>query len=74
MDKGTLLYRQKKFEEALQTFQRALTITPSYAEAWLWSGKTREAMNQKQEARLDYQRAYGLDKSLAEAKEAADRL
>ena len=74
MDKGTLLYRQKKFEAALQTFQRALTITPSYAEAWLWSGKTREAMNQKQEARLDYQRAYGLDKSLAEAKEAADRL
>lgn len=74
MDKGTLQYRQKKFEAALQTFQRALTITPSYADAWLWSGKCREALNQKQEAKLDYQRAYGLDKSLTEAKEAANRL
>lgn len=74
MEKGTLLYQQEKFEAALQTFQRALTITPSYADAWLWSGKCREAMNQKQEAKLDYQRAYGLDKTLTEAKEAADRL
>jgi hypothetical protein len=31
-------------------------------------------MGNKDEAKLAYQRAYGLDKSLTEAKEAADKL
>lgn len=74
MDKGNLLYDARQYEEALQTFELATTVSPTFAEAYYWLGKTKEAMGNKKEAKLDYQRAYGLDKKLAEAKAAADRL
>jgi tetratricopeptide (TPR) repeat protein len=73
-DKGILFYDQKKYSEALKTFQLALTISPATAEFHYWIGKTEQAMGNKPEAKLAYQRAYGLDKSLTEAKEAAEKL
>jgi tetratricopeptide (TPR) repeat protein len=73
-DKGVLFYEGKKYGEALKTFQLALTISPATAEFHYWIGKTQQAMGNKQEAKLAYQRAYGLDPSLKEAKEAADNL
>ena len=73
-DKGIVYYEQKKYAEALKTFQLALTISPATAEFHYWVGKTEEATGNKNEAKLAYQRAYGLDKSLTEAKEAADKL
>lgn len=74
LSKGELLYQQKKWAEALKTFELAATVSPTYADAYYWIGKTQEAMGNKQEAKLNYQRAYGLDKSLTEAKQAAERL
>ena len=74
MDKGNLLYDAKQYKEALQTFELAATVSPTFAEAYYWLGKTKEAMGNKKEAKLDYQRAYGLDKNLADAKAAADKL
>jgi tetratricopeptide (TPR) repeat protein len=73
-DKGILFYDQKKYSEALKTFQLALTISPATAEFHYWIGKTYQAMGNKPEAKLAYQRAYGLDKSMWEAKEAAEKL
>jgi TolA-binding protein len=52
----------------------AAKVSPTYAEAYYWMGKTKEAMGKNTEAKSDYQRAYGLDKTLTEAKQAADRL
>lgn len=74
MDKGNLLYEAKDFQQALKTFELATTISPTFADAYFWLAKTKESMGNKKEARLDYQRAYGLDKSLTEAKAAADKL
>jgi tetratricopeptide (TPR) repeat protein len=74
MDKGNLQYDNKQYNEALKTFQLATTVSPTFAEAYYWRGKTHEALGNKAEAKLDYQRAYGLDKTLKEAKEASDRL
>lgn len=74
MEKGQLYYNSHQYTEALKTFQLATTITPTFADAYYWLGKTKEAMGNKGEAKLDYQRAYGLDKSLTEAKQAADKL
>ena len=74
MDKGSLLYDQKKYAEALQVFQLVNRITPTYADAYYWKGKCEEALNQKAAAKLNYQRAFGLDTALHEAKEAAARL
>ena len=74
MDKGKILYEQKKYNEALKVYQLVLSVSSTYADGYYWLGKCQEALGQKEEARLNYQRAYGLDKSLVEAKEAADRL
>jgi len=74
MDKGQLLFDQKKYSEAISVFQLALKISATNADAYYWLGKSEEAMGKKEDARLNYQRAYGLDKSLTEAKEGADRL
>ena len=74
IDKGRLLYREKKYQPALETFQLTTRITPTFASGYYWTAKCQEAMNNKEEAKLNYQRAYGLDKTLMEAKEAADKL
>ena len=74
MEKGQLYYSNKQYADALKTFRLATTITPTFADAYYWLGKTKEAIGDKAEAKLDYQRAYGLDKSLTEAKLAADKL
>ncbi|MFN2457087.1 MAG: tetratricopeptide repeat protein [Chitinophagaceae bacterium] len=74
MEKGQILYNQKKYADALKTFQLVVTITTTYADGYYWIAKTQQAMGNKQDAKLNYQRAYGLDKSLIEAKQAAESL
>ncbi|RPD44802.1 tetratricopeptide repeat protein [Paracnuella aquatica] len=74
MEKGVLLYNGKQYGAAQKAFELALTISPSYADAHLWLGKTAEAQGRKAEAKNHYTSAYSLDKSLREAKEAAERL
>ena len=74
IEKGIILFEQKKYNEAYQSFNLAMTISPKYADAYYWMGKCQEAIGQRDEAKLNYQRAYGLDKSLVEAKQAADRI
>lgn len=74
MEKGEILYETKKYQDALKAFRLASTISPTYADAYFWLGKTDEALGKKEEAKLNYQRAYGLDKTHTEAKSAADRL
>src|SRR6266487_133466 len=72
MDKGRILYDQKKYIDAAIVFQLALKVSATYADAYYWLGKCQQEFGKKEEAKLNYQRAYGLDKSLTEAKEAAD--
>ncbi|RYD94168.1 MAG: tetratricopeptide repeat protein [Sphingobacteriales bacterium] len=74
MEKGVVQYDQKRYNDALKTFQLALTITPTYADGYYWVGKCLEAQGNKEDARTNYQRAYGLDKTNKQAKEAAERL
>jgi tetratricopeptide (TPR) repeat protein len=74
MDKGEIFYNKKNYKEAIKTFELALKVSTTYAEAYFWLGKCQEAQGQKDDARLNYQRAYGFDKNFTEAKEAADRL
>ncbi|HWI90970.1 MAG TPA: tetratricopeptide repeat protein [Flavisolibacter sp.] len=74
MDKGQTYYDQKKYAEALKTFQLTTTVFPSESLPYFWLGKTQQALGDKNEARLNYQRAYGLDKTFTEAKDSADHL
>ncbi len=74
IEKGRVLYDQKKMEEAYRTFNLAMSISPKFPEAYYWMAKCQEALGQKEEARLNYQRAWGLDKTFTAAKESAERL
>ena len=74
IEKGRVQYDQKKFDDALKTFQLANTISATFADAYFWMGRCEEALGQKEEAKLNYQRAFSLDKTFTKAKEAADSL
>ena len=74
MEKGRILYKQSKFKEAMEVYDIAIKVSNSFADAHFWKGKCQEALGQKEEAKISYQRAYAFDKTLTEAKEAADRI
>lgn len=74
LDKGRLLFKQKKYEQALKSFALGQKLSPGTADFYFWVAKTQEAMGNKQDAKTNYERAYALDQSLTEAKEAAERL
>jgi len=74
IEKGKILLDQKKTTEALNTFQLANTITPSFPDAWYWVGRCLEIQGQKEEAKLNYEKAYSLDKTFTDAREAAEAL
>ena len=74
IEKGIVYYDQRKFEEAYKIFNLAMSISPKFADAYYWMAKCQESLGLKEDARLNYQRAYGLDKSLLEAKTGAERL
>lgn len=74
IEKGKILFDQKKTAEAFKTFQLANTIDPAFPDAWYWMAMCQEVSGQKEDAKLNYQKAYSLDKSFTQAKEAADRI
>lgn len=74
MEKGVIYFDQGKYKEAYEIFERVITISPSYANAYYWVARVQEQQGLRKEARLNYQRAYGLDKSLTQARQAADKL
>lgn len=74
IEKGRVQYDQQKFADALKTFGLVNTISPKFPDAWFWMGKCQEAMGDKDEARINYLKAYGLDQAFTEAKDAADKL
>lgn len=74
MEKGRILYKQSKFKEAIEVYDLAIKVSNSFADAHLWKAKCHEALGQKEDAKISYQRAYAFDKTLTEAKEAADRI
>lgn len=74
LDKGKLLLQQKKYEPALKAFAIGQKVSPATADFYFWVAKTQEAMGQKADAKMNYERAFALDKTMTEAKEAAARL
>jgi tetratricopeptide (TPR) repeat protein len=74
MEKGRILYKQEKYKEAMDVYDLAIRVSNSFADAHFWKGKCQEALGQKEDAKISYQRAYAFDKTFTEAKEAADRI
>jgi len=73
-DKGQVQLQQKDYSGALKTFELGLRVDPSVAEFYYWIAKVNEAQNNLAEAKLNYKKAYELDKNMTEAREAYDRL
>jgi len=74
INKGMSYYEGKDWKRAADVFRLAIRISPTEADAYYWLGKTDEAAGRKAEAKANYQRAAGLDKTHAAAREAAARL
>lgn len=74
IEKGALFFTLKKYTEALAVFNLALTISPKYADNYYWIAKCQQALGQKEEAKLNYQRAYGLDGGFKAARDSAGKL
>jgi tetratricopeptide (TPR) repeat protein len=74
IEKGGVLYEMKKYKEALDVFNLCLKVSPKFADAYYWIAKCQEAMGDKANAKLNYQRAFSLDDKLVEAKEAAEKI
>ncbi|MBP7558517.1 MAG: tetratricopeptide repeat protein [Chitinophagaceae bacterium] len=46
-------------------------MSPAFPDAWYWIGRCQQQAGQLLEARESYQKAYSLDKSFTEARDAA---
>ena len=74
MEKGFIYYDSKDYTNALKVFEKAITVNNTYADAYYWRAKCNEALGNKADAILDYERSLGLDKELKEAGDAIKRL
>lgn len=74
MEKGFIYYDSKNYTEALKVFETAITVNNTYADAYYWRAKCKEALGNKADAILDYKRSLGLDPQMKEAAEAVKRL
>jgi tetratricopeptide (TPR) repeat protein len=74
IEKGKILLEQKKTNEALRTFELANTVTPSFPDAWYWMGRCQEILGDKTEAKQNYEKAFELDNTFTEAKDAAEKI
>ncbi|MDQ7778521.1 MAG: tetratricopeptide repeat protein, partial [Planctomycetota bacterium] len=71
---GTLLYREKKEDEALKEFQKAIELDPRLQRAYLAIADILGKGNKKDEAREQLRRALEVDPDSAEAERARQML
>ena len=74
IEKGYLLYNDKKYQEALAVFVQLSNINQAFADGYYWQAKCNEALNKKQEAIELYNKTLILDAKLKEAREGIERL
>lgn len=73
-EKAIALYDLGKYEEALTTLKRAVTIQNNFDEGYYWMGKCYEKLHKPDDAIQSYQNALLYDKNFIEAREALERL
>ena len=74
IEKGVAFFKQKNYDEALNTFRMAGTVSNTDADAYYWMGRCYEAVNKKEEAIICYEKALGLDRNFDEARQALKRV
>lgn len=66
-NKGTELYNEKEYEDAILALQQAIEIDPAYAKAWNNLGSALNALGRYEEAENAYNQAIAIDSSDAKA-------
>lgn len=61
LNKGIEMIRLKKYEEAIDVFNRALKIDPEFSEAWYKKGETLNELGMNEEARECFNRVIKLE-------------
>lgn len=74
LEKGQLQFVQKNYKAALRTFATGQKLSPGTADFYFWVAKTQQAMGNTRDAKMNYERAFALDKSMTEAKAAAETI
>ena len=64
VEKGLLLYDSKDYKAALAVFEQTIQVSNTFAEGYYNAGRCEEALGNKEEAKLYYEKAHGLDKRL----------
>ncbi len=74
MEKGRVLYNKDEYKEAIRVYDLLLQVSNSFADAFLWKAMCQQKLGMTEEARLNYQKAYALDRTLTEARDALEKL
>lgn len=74
IEKGYILYNDKKYNEALKVFEQLTSINQTSANGYYWQAKCNQIINKKEEAIRLYEKALILDPNIIEAKQALDKL
>ena len=74
IEKGKTQLELNQTATSKSTFLKLIEISPDNAYAFYWLGKCEEAAGNNEDALINYQKAYALDKTMTEAKEAAARI
>jgi len=74
IEKGIIFFEKKKFDEALKTFTLAATVSNTDPDAYFWIGRCYESIDDTEKAAVNYERAYALDRSFTEARDALKRI
>lgn len=74
IEKGIILYERKKYDEAMKVFTLAGTVSNADADVYYWMGRCFEATGDRENARVNYQRAYSLDDTFLEARDGIKRM
>jgi tetratricopeptide (TPR) repeat protein len=74
VEKGVSLYKLNQHKEALEALQKLAQTNSTNADAYYWMGKCYEAIDNKAEAKSNYERAMKLDGKFTAAKEAFEKL
>jgi tetratricopeptide (TPR) repeat protein len=74
IEKGIVLYEQKKYNDAQKIFVLASTVSNTNADTYYWIARTNEALGNREEAIKNYERALALERNFEEAWEGLQRL
>lgn len=74
LEKGRAYFHMGNFNEALKTFNMAITVSNTDPDAYYWLGRCYEAQHKKADAVNNYRKALSLDQNFVEAKQRMDLL